>query len=206
MALKISIYFYYQLIMRVQFSGKTSATSDTSMNNLRVASTHLHPRTVLEEEEAWKLRVYHLNRKINIFARVQFSGKTSAFQADVVGSIPITRLIWACSSAGQSARLISVRSVVQVHSGPLLFFKQLSWAIDIVAIVSQKLFYLAKCLKFFLYSAVAQWQSIRLLTERSQVRILPAESFRNQKKRCKLQRFFCLLVILIIFRIWFFFC
>ena len=40
------------------------------MNNLRVASTHLHPRTMLEEEEAWKMRVYHLNRKINIFARV----------------------------------------------------------------------------------------------------------------------------------------
>ena len=53
--------------------------------------------------------------------RVQFNGKTSAFQADVVGSIPITRSI------------------------------------------------------IFYYSTVAQWQSYRLLTDRSQVRVLPVE-------------------------------
>ena len=63
-----------------------------------------------------------------VVKRVQFSGKTTAFQAVVASSILVTRFIWkqiskhlawARSSDGQSARLISVRSVVRFHSCPL---------------------------------------------------------------------------------------
>ena len=51
--------------------------------------------------------------------RVQFSGKTSAFQADVVGSIPIARsnIIWSSSSVGQSNGLLSRGSGVRIPPG-----------------------------------------------------------------------------------------
>ena len=51
--------------------------------------------------------------------RVQFSGRTPAFQAGCVGSIPITRSRHTCanSSAGQSNCLLSSRSGVRVPFG-----------------------------------------------------------------------------------------
>ena len=66
----------------------------------------------------------------NIFAillesqvRVQFIGRTPAFQAGQVGSIPITRSTFlpqnkcACSSVGQSNCLLSSRSWVRIPAG-----------------------------------------------------------------------------------------
>ena len=56
--------------------------------------------------------------------RVQFSGRTPAFQAGHVGSIPIIRSIFcAFSSAGQSNCLLSSRSRVRIPQGtPFLFY------------------------------------------------------------------------------------
>ena len=51
--------------------------------------------------------------------RVQFSGKTKAFQALVASPILVTRFHGPIAQLVQSARLISVRSMVQVHLGPL---------------------------------------------------------------------------------------
>ena len=55
--------------------------------------------------------------------RVQFIGRTPAFQAGQVGSIPITRSTFlpqnncACSSVGQSNCLLSSRSWVRIPAG-----------------------------------------------------------------------------------------
>ena len=49
--------------------------------------------------------------------QMQFSGRTSAFQADRVGSIPIICSTCANSSAGQSNCLLSSRSGVRVPFG-----------------------------------------------------------------------------------------
>ncbi len=48
--------------------------------------------------------------------RVQFNGRIPAFQAGRVGSIPITRSICVCSSAGQSNCLLSNGPGVRVPS------------------------------------------------------------------------------------------
>ena len=74
--------------------------------------------------------------------RVQFNGRTLAFQARYVGSIPITRFSvcterCVCSSAGQSNGLLSRGSGVRIPSGTL-WWVQRSWlARQIVALEAQ---------------------------------------------------------------------
>ena len=66
--------------------------------------------------------------------RVQFSGRTPAFQAGYVGSIPITRLTYAIrirlcvrSSAGQSNGLLSRGSGVRIPSGTFWILPEQAW-------------------------------------------------------------------------------
>ena len=68
-----------------------------------------------------------VNNTVSANMRVQFNGRTPAFQAGYVGSIPITRFLKAgyalrtiqcvCSSAGQSNGLLSRRSWVRIPAG-----------------------------------------------------------------------------------------
>ena len=120
--------------------------------------------------------------------RVQFSGRTPAFQAGCVGSIPITRSTCANSSAGQSNCLLSSRSGVRVPFSALLWWVQLSWlkrqfvALEIVGSnpITHPTYSCSRSspeLRDFttIYWGVAQRLGQRTLTPSSLVRIQPSQ-------------------------------
>ena len=85
------------------------------------------------ERLVWDQEVAGSNPVTPTFMRVQFNGRTLAFQARYVGSIPITRFdiakyhVRVHSSAGQSNGLLSRGSGVRIPLGTFPYLRSIWW-------------------------------------------------------------------------------